>query len=124
MPYQLAADLLVLLHFGFILFVVFGCLLLWRWPRLIWLHLPAVVWAVLIEFSGGICPLTPWENHFRHLAGQQGYPGSFVEQYLLPIIYPAELTREVQLILGGGVLLINLLGYGLLICRRRNRRKS
>ena len=93
MAFQQAADLLILLHFGFIFFVVFGCLLVWRWSWLIWLHLPAVAWAILIEFSGGICPLTPWENHFRRLAGQQGYPGSFVEHYLLPIIYPAACAR-------------------------------
>ncbi len=124
MLYQLAADLLVLLHCGFILFVIFGSALLLRWPRLVWLHLPAAAWGVLIEFSGWICPLTPWENQFRHLAGQGSYSESFIEQYLLPLIYPAELTRELQLILGGGVLLVNLLGYGFWLYKKRSRTKS
>ncbi len=115
----LAADLVVLLHLGFIIFVVCGGLLLSRWPRLLWLQLPAVVWGVLLEFSGWICPLTPLENRLRRLAGEAGYQGGFVEQYLLPVIYPAELTRELQGALGAGVVLINLLIYARIFVRWR-----
>lgn len=116
---SLAADLIVLLHFGFILLVVFGGLLALRWNKLIWLHLPVALWGVLIEFSGWVCPLTPLENRLRHLAGEAGYHAGFIEEYLLPLIYPAELTRELQMMLGAGVLLINLLIYGYVIFKRR-----
>lgn len=119
MSAQLAADLLVLLHFCFILFVICGAGLLFRWPRLIWLQLPAAVWGALIELGGGICPLTPLENRFRRLAGEEGYHGSFIEEYLLPIIYPAELTRELQGVIGVGVILINLVIYGMLLSKRK-----
>ena len=116
----LAAQLVVLLHLAFILFVVFGALLVLRWPRLAWLHLPAAIWAVLSEFFGAICPLTPWENRLRRIAGESGYSGGFIEEYLLPIIYPAELTRELQIGLGIGVLAMNLLLYGSGYLRRRH----
>jgi len=115
----LGADLLVLLHFGFILFVVFGALLALRWQRWLWLHLPAVVWAAWIEFSGSICPLTPLENRLRRLAGETGYGGSFIGEYLLPLIYPGDLTRELQVVIGVGVILINLLIYGTLFTLRK-----
>lgn len=118
MPPQLAADLIALLHLAFILFVVCGGLLLWRCPKLLWLHLPAALWGVAIEFSGGVCPLTPLENRLRGLAGGTDYAGGFVEQYLLPLIYPAQLTRELQLALGAGVILINLMIYWLIFWRR------
>ena len=109
----LAADAVVLLHLAFIAFVVFGAALLWRWPRVAWLHLPAVAWGVFAEWSGTVCPLTPLENHLRALAGEGGYRGGFVEHYLLPVIYPAELTREIQWAIGAGVVLVNVLFYGL-----------
>ncbi len=112
MNWRIAADLVLLLHLAFIIFAVAGGLLAlrWRWAPL--LHLPAAFWAVWIEWSGGFCPLTPMENHFRALAGQAGYDGGFIDQYLLPLIYPAGLTREVQLVLGAGALCINVLIYG------------
>jgi len=116
---RLAADLLVLVHFSFILFVVSGGLLALRWPRLIWLHLPVVIWGALIECTGGVCPLTPLENSLRHLAGERGYSEDFIAQYLLPVIYPAELNRELQVLLGSGVLLINLAIYGLVYLHRK-----
>ena len=118
---KLSADLLVLLHFSFILFVVLGGALVLRWPKLIWLHLPAALWGILIEFSGWICPLTPLENRLRRLAGEEGYPGGFIDEYLLPLIYPDELTRELQIIIGCVVILINLAFYGIILCKRSKR---
>lgn len=113
MSAALAAGAVLIFHGLFIAFVVFGAALLWRWPRLVWLQLPAVAWAVYVEFSGAICPLTPLENSLRAAAGQQGYAGGFVEHYLLPLIYPAGLTRETQGLLGVGVVLLNIGLYGL-----------
>jgi hypothetical protein len=88
MNYRTLADLTVLLHFGFVLFVVVGGLLVLRWPRLRWMHLPAAVWGVLIEFFGWICPLTPLENHLRDLRGQSGYAGGFIDHYIVSVLYP------------------------------------
>ncbi|UIF86072.1 DUF2784 domain-containing protein [Cupriavidus sp. UYPR2.512] len=113
------ADLVVIVHGLFILFVVAGGLLVLRWPRVAWLHLPAAVWGVLIEWSGWICPLTPLENTLRQAAGQAGYSGGFVERYLLPLIYPAGLTPAVQLWLGLVVLVVNVAVYALWWRRRR-----
>ena len=121
MHYGLLADLTVLLHAAFILFAVFGGLLAVRWPRIAWLHLPAVAWAAFIEFSGRICPLTPLENHYRELAGESGYTGGFIEHYILPVIYPAGLTRNIQLGLGLGVLVVNIVAYGIVIRRSMKR---
>ena len=111
MRYALAADAVVVLHAAFIAFVVAGAALLPRWPRLAWLHLPAAAWGAWIEFSGGVCPLTPLENRLRALAGGRGYAGGFVEHYLLPLIYPAGLTREAQFVLGAGVVVVNVALY-------------
>ena len=110
--YRLLADLVVVVHIAFVLFVALGGLSVWRWPRLAWVHLPAVAWGVAIEWSGAICPLTPLELSLRRHGGQVGYDGDFIEQYLLPMLYPAGLTREMQLALGGAVLGLNLLFYG------------
>ncbi|TLM67122.1 MAG: DUF2784 domain-containing protein [Deltaproteobacteria bacterium] len=118
---RLAADLLVLVHLAFIVFVVCGGLLVLRWRRAALLHLPAVLWGVWIEFSGGICPLTPLEQNLRRQAGDAGYGGSFVEHYLIPVIYPGELTRPLQLFLGLLVIAVNLGVYGWLARRLRNR---
>jgi hypothetical protein len=98
--YGALADLVVALHFGFVLFVVLGGLLVlrWRWVGLV--HLPAAVWGAWIEFSGRICPLTPLENEYRRLGGEAGYPGGFIEHYILPILYPHALTRDIQVALG------------------------
>jgi hypothetical protein len=114
----LAADLVASLHFAFVVFVVLGGLLVLRWPRLAWLHLPAVAWGASIELLGWICPLTPLENRLRHEAGLAGYEGGFVEHYLLPLLYPASLSRSVQVILGLSVLLINAVLYGSILRRR------
>ena len=116
---QLLADLVVLLHLAFVLFVVFGGLLVLRRRRIAWLHVPAFVWGAAIEFGGWICPLTPLENRLREMSGAGGYSGGFVERYLVPVLYPGELTREIQIALGIAVLLINLAIYGFLLRRRR-----
>ena len=118
MPYVFAADLLLVLHLCFILFVAAGALLVLRWPRLALIHMPAVLWGAAIEFTGWICPLTPLENSLRRSAGEAGYAGGFIEHYVLPLIYPTGLTREIQLGLGIAVLGLNGLVYGALIVRR------
>ena len=119
MLYRFLADTLVVFHFSFILFVVFGGFLALRWPRLVYAHIPAMLWGVLIELSGWICPLTPLENHFRLLSGEQGYQGGYIEHYLIPLIYPVDLTRTLQFIFGGLVIVINLLAYSLFIYRKK-----
>jgi len=92
----LLADLLVLLHLTFVLFVVFGAILV-RYRRwVMWVHLPAALWGAFISAIGGVCPLTPWENHFRQLAGQSGYQGGFIEHYIIPVLYPSALTLDLQ----------------------------
>lgn len=120
--YLLLAELTVLLHFLFVIFVAAGGLLLLFWPRLVYLHLPAVLWGIYIQFSGGYCPLTPLEKYFRQLAGMQTYEGGFINQYLMPIIYPRGLTHEIQIAIGIGLIFINLAFYGLYFHRiKRNR---
>ncbi|MGH8495280.1 MAG: DUF2784 domain-containing protein [Gammaproteobacteria bacterium] len=111
--YGVLANAVVLLHLGFVLFVVLGGFLVLRWPWLVWLHLPAAAWGALIEFAGWVCPLTPLELWLRRAAGEVGYTGGFIEHYLLPLLYPAALTREVQIVLGLGVLAVNLVAYAL-----------
>lgn len=111
MSYALAAAAVLLLHLAFVLFVVFGALLVARWRMLAWLHLPAAAWGCFVELSGRGCPLTAWENLLRMRAGLEGYDGGFIEQYVLPLLYPGELTREIQLGLAAGVVLVNLVLY-------------
>ena len=117
MPYRILADLVVILHLLFIVFVVAGgFLVLWRgW--LILLHLPAAAWGAYIEFTGSYCPLTPLENHFSVLAGDKGYAGGFIEHYLLPVIYPAGLTPNTQTLLGVFVVAINVILYSFVLRR-------
>ncbi len=120
MGYRIAADLLVVLHLAFIAFVVLGGLLAWWRRQIAWLHLPAVLWGVLLEFNGWLCPLTPWEQRLRMLAGDAGYRDGFIAHYLLPVIYPAGLERDMQTLLAGIVIGVNVLIYGaLLVCKRR-----
>lgn len=119
---RIAADFLVLLHFSFIVFVLLGGLLVLKWRWLAYLHLPCAFWGILIEFFGWICPLTPLENHFREKAGQTGYSGGFMEHYLLPLIYPVNLTHDLQIILGLLVLIVNLAIYGLVLFKHYQRK--
>ncbi len=123
MAFALLADLVVALHLAFVAFAIGGGLLVWRYPRLAWLHLPAVLWAVGIELHGGVCPLTPLENRLRVMAGGAGYEGGFIEHYLLPVLYPAGLTRDTQIVLGLGLAGFNLLVY-LSLLRRRARGRA
>lgn len=118
MPYRLLADGVLLLHLGFILFVVFGALLVARRRRWLPVHLAAAGWGVLVEATGAVCPLTWAELYFRRLAGEAGYQGGFIDHYLVPLIYPAGLTRGMQIGMGVGVLAINAVLY-LWIWRRR-----
>ena len=121
MFFQALADLVLVVHFGFIVFALLGALLALRWPSVLWAHAPAAVWAVAIELGGWICPLTPLENRLRSAGGAAGYPGGFIEHYLLPVIYPPGLTREVQIVLGLALFAINVLVYWMVWCRWRKR---
>ena len=118
MLYRLLADATVIVHLAFILFVVFGGLLVLRWRWVVWLHVPAALWGAVLEFAGCICPLTPLENRFRLASGAPTYSRSFIEHYLVPIVYPADLTREIQIVLGLMVVAINLWVYSAMWRRR------
>jgi uncharacterized membrane protein YhhN len=120
--FRLAADALVVLHLAFIVFVVAGGFLTWTWPRLAWIHVPVALYGAAIEFVGWICPLTPWEIALRRQAGLAGYEGGFIEHYVLPIIYPSELTPTLRLILGLSVLAANAAAYMGFVARRRRTR--
>lgn len=124
MIYRILADAVVLLHFGFVVFVVGGGLIVLYRPRLAWIHIPAVIWGALIEFAGWICPLTPLENWFRFRGGQVGYAGGFIEHYLLPVLYPEFLSRSLQFVLGTAVVIVNLIVYAIVIKRWRSRSQA
>ncbi len=121
---KFTADFIVIFHLIFILFVLCGGLLVLKWWKISLLHLPCVIWGALVEFGGWICPLTPLENHFRTVAGAGGYSGGFVEHYIVPLIYPPGLDRNLQIILGIIVILINLTAYALILLRRSKQRKT
>ena len=112
---SLTADLIVILHLSFILFVLFGGFIILKWYRIIWLHLPAVLWGVLIELAGWYCPLTPLEQSLRQAAGEGGYSGGFIEHYIVPLIYPVGLTRDMQILFGCIVIVVNVVAYALVI---------
>ncbi len=122
MLYSLGAQTVVLVHFAFILFVLFGATLVARWRWLVAVHLPAAAWGGFVELSGRVCPLTYGENFLRNQAGQSGYPQGFIEHYLLPVIYPAGLTQRIQFVLAAVVVLVNALLYGWLLQRRGSTR--
>lgn len=124
MPYNLLADFVVVIHLAFILFAVLGGLFAVRWQSVIWIHIPAVVWGALIEFAGWICPLTPLENWLRFKAGTTGYSVGFIDHYILPLIYPVNLTRNTQFVLGLFVLVVNLGVYGIIVIRCRSKLKK
>ena len=118
MLYSAVANLLMIVHFCFVLFVILGGLLLFWWPRLAFVHLPAAAWGVMIELNHWVCPLTPLEQNMRHAAGQEGYTGGFIDHYINPLIYPEGLTPQIQQILGISVLLLNAVIYGIWLLQR------
>ena len=114
---SLAADLVLIAHLAFVVFVAGGGLLVLRWLRLAWLHVPVAMWGAAVELGGWICPLTPLENRLRAAGGEAGYAGGFIEHYLVPIVYPSGLTRGHQIALGVAVLVVNLAVYGVVLRR-------
>jgi hypothetical protein len=124
MLFRLAADGVLLVHLAFILFVSLGGLLAFYRLRLALLHLPAAAWGVYIEISGGACPLTSVEKRLRLAAGQAGYDGGFIEHWLLTIIYPTGLTREIQYVLAGTLIAINVAIYCWLLMRLQSRKNK
>jgi hypothetical protein len=124
MLYRILADAAVLIHAAFVAYVVFGGLLVLRWRRSAWLHVPCALWGAVIEFAGWVCPLTPLENWLRTKAGEAAYAGDFVGRYVLPVLYPERLTRNVQLILGTLVVVLNLAVYSLFLIRLKRRRSG
>jgi hypothetical protein len=123
MVFRVLADLTVVLHVAFVVFVVVGGLLVARWPRIAWVHLPATAWGAWVEFAGWVCPLTPLENALRTRGGEAAYTSSFVEHYVMPILYPAFLSRDLQHVLGALVLLVNALVYLFVFRRHRSVRR-
>lgn len=117
----LLADLVVIIHAAFVLIAFLGGFLVFRWRWWAWFHVPAFLWAGFIEVSGGICPLTPLENRLRALGGGEGYQGDFIDRYLIPLLYPSDLTREIQITLGIFVVLFNMGVYGLYWYRLRRK---
>jgi len=118
--FQLAADLVVIVHAAFVAFVIAGGLLVLRWRSLAWLHVPAAVWGVAVGFGGWFCPLTDMENYLRARSGAAVYQDDFIERYLLPLLYPAHLTRGLQLAIGCVALAVNVLVYGYVVRRLRD----
>jgi hypothetical protein len=117
---RIAADAVLVVHFGFVVFVVLGGVLLIRWPRLVWVHLPAAAWAVLVELNGWICPLTPLEVSLRKASGEAGYSGDFLEHYLVALLYPEGLTRATQIVFGILVVAVNIAVYLVVVRRARS----
>lgn len=122
MTYRWLADLTLLVHAAFVAFVLLGGLLVLRWPRVAWLHVPAALWGSAVELAGWICPLTPLEIELRERAGQAGYERGFLEHYLLAAIYPEGLTREMQIVFGVLALALNLAVYAWVLTRKRRLR--
>lgn len=121
MAFRILADATIVLHFGFVLFVVLGGVLVVRWPRIAWVHLPAAGWGAWTEFSGWVCPLTPLENWLRRRGGDPVYTATFIEHYVVPVLYPSALSRESQVVLGALVVLVNAVVY-LAVLRARARK--
>jgi hypothetical protein len=121
MAFRILADGTVVLHLAFVVFVALGGFFVARWPWVAWVHLPAAAWGAWVEFAGWVCPLTPLENWLRAQGGRSPYTSSFIENYLLPVLYPASLSRELQWLLGVAVLLANTVVY-IIVLRRRSQR--
>ena len=122
MLYRWLADAVLVIHLAFVLFVGLGGLLVLRWPRLAWVHVPVALYGAAIEFIGFICPLTPLENSLRRRGGEAGYDGGFIEHYVTATLYPTGLTREIQLAIGVAVLALNAAVYWIVLRRRARAR--
>lgn len=116
---KVLADFVVSFHVAFVVFVVTGGLVVLRWPRVAWIHVPCALWGAWVELAGWICPLTPLEVSLREAAGQAGYTGGFLQHYVIPVLYPAGLTRGIQVGLGVAVLVLNVAAYAAVVWRRR-----
>jgi uncharacterized protein DUF2784 len=112
---SLLADFVLVVHFLFIVFVIFGGLFVLKWPKVIWIHIPCALWGVIIELFGWICPLTYLEQYLREASNTNYYDGTFIQHYLLPVIYPAGLTANTQLMLGFIVIIVNLIVYSFVL---------
>jgi hypothetical protein len=123
MGYGLLADVIALVHILFVLFVMFGALFALRWPRAIWVHAPALIWGFIVEFGNLVCPLTPLETRLRVLSGEAGYRESFLSHWLMTVLYPDFLTRDLQVVLGGSLLLLNI-GLYAYVWRKKLARRS
>jgi len=124
MSYRIAADLVLVAHFAFVILVVAGGLAAFRYAWFAWIHIPAATWGAFVELTGRICPLTTLENSLRSSAGQEGYANSFVEQYIVPVIYPAGLTRNLQFVLATLVVTVNVIIYATIVIRKRSARQK
>jgi hypothetical protein len=123
MIYRILADIVVIFHLIFVIFPVIGGLFVLKWRKLIWVHIPVVIWAVVIEFTGFICPLTSLENLLRYKGGQSGYQSDFIEHYIFPLLYPDGLTHTMQIIIGIFVFAVNVIVYSIIIHRIVKHRK-
>jgi hypothetical protein len=124
MTYRALADLVLVVHFAFVLFVIFGGVLALRWPRVAWIHLPIAFYGVVVEFIGFVCPLTPLEVGLRQRGGQAGYAGGFIDHYITAAIYPTGLTRQAQFVLGTALVVLNIVVYGIWWKRRAMTRRE
>lgn len=124
MPHRVFADIALIVHLAFVVFVVLGGLLVLRWPRLAWLHVPAALWGAFVELTGRVCPLTPLENSLRIRGGEAGYSGGFIDHYISALLYPDGLSRSTQIALGALVIALNTGLYGLLLRRLKRSRTA
>jgi len=124
MSERIAADAVLVLHLAFVLFALLGGLLVLRVPGFAWLHLPALAWAAFVEFTGRVCPLTPLEVALRRAAGDSGYAGGFVEHYIVALLYPETLTRDLQMVLGAALVVLNVVIYGAVLYLAQTARRG
>jgi Protein of Unknown function (DUF2784) len=117
--YTLLADLVLVVHLAIVVFALLGGALVLRHPKVLWVHLPVLLWGVVVEWADWICPLTPLENYFLHLGGKAGYTGDFVARFVSRVLYPEHLTLSLRYVLGLILIAVNVVVYGYVILRRR-----